>query len=165
MEELAGLSMRAEEAVVVATMSRYDEAALEAAIKTEAGYIGLVASRARGAQVLGALRSKAIPDTLLERVKAPAGLDLGPSRQGEIAVAVLAEVVAHQHRVRGVPSEPLCAPGQAVAYATDPVCGMTVAVVPSALSAQHRGKTYYFCSAHCRQSFRGESDRGTGRRC
>ena len=36
---------------------------------------------------------------------------------------------------------------------TDPVCGMTIDPATAAASAEHEGRTYYFCSAHCHQSF------------
>jgi xanthine dehydrogenase accessory factor len=151
--ELAGSAMGAEDAVVVASMSRYDEAALEAALDSGAGYVGLVASRARGAQVLEVLHSAGVPADRLERVRTPAGLDLGPSSQEEIAVAVLAEIVTHRNRARPTTSEPLCPREPRISRATDPVCGMAVAVTPATIAAEIDGRTHYFCSAHCRKSF------------
>ena len=56
------------------------------------------------------------------RVHSPAGLDLGPATQPEIAVAILAELVAWRH------THHIHAGGEAVLEAVDPVCGMTVAV-------------------------------------
>jgi len=53
--QLAATRMRREDAVVVGTMNRYDEAGLRAALQTAAGYIGLVASRRRGDQVRDSL--------------------------------------------------------------------------------------------------------------
>jgi YHS domain-containing protein len=44
-------------------------------------------------------------------------------------------------------------PGQDPAAQTDPVCGMTVDAAADRPSAEHQGRTYYFCSAHCRQAF------------
>jgi xanthine dehydrogenase accessory factor len=98
------------------------------------------------------LRAAGVPSKALERVTSPAGLDLGPCTQEEIAVAILAEIVAHGHRTRNTTSERLCLDTRAE-QAADPVCGMTVAVVPSTLSARHRERTYYFCSSHCREAF------------
>ena len=48
--------------------------------------------------------------------------------------------------------------GAAVALATDPVCGMTVDPA-TALSHLHVGKIYYFCAAHCRETFRADPER------
>jgi xanthine dehydrogenase accessory factor len=86
----------AAEAVVVAGMGRGDDDAVAAALATGAGYVGLVASARRAEAVKGALRDRGIAG--LEHLRSPAGLDLGPSSQEEIAVAILAELVQWRHR-------------------------------------------------------------------
>jgi len=137
------------DAVVVATMGRGDEDALAAAVALRAGYIGLVASSRRAGVVQEALRARGVPEAEIARVRSPAGLDLGPSTQEEIAVAILAELVAWRH-TRPLPAAlPEAAPAEAV----DPVCGMTVAIAPDAVSAEHEGVTYYFCCPGCRSRF------------
>jgi xanthine dehydrogenase accessory factor len=142
------------EAVVVATMGRGDEEALEAALAGAPGYVGLVASAKRAAVVLGRLRERGVGEELLAQVRSPAGLDLGPSTQEEIAVAVLAELVAWRHLRPASDASPL-----PTAEAVDPVCGMTVAVTEETLSAEHGGTTYFFCAAHCRKRFLAEPER------
>ena len=139
------------DAVVVATMGRGDEDALAAALAGGAGYVGLVASARRAGVVLGALRERGVSEESLARVRSPAGLDLGPSSQEEIAVAVLAELVAWQHTRPGV--EVL------LAEAVDPVCGMTVAVDGAPETTVHEGIAYYFCHAGCRQRFEADPAR------
>ncbi len=86
--------------VVVATMGRYDEDAIEAALATGARYVALVASSRRATAVLGLLAQGGVADEALAKVQAPAGLDLGPLPHDEIAVAVLAEIVAEKARRR-----------------------------------------------------------------
>jgi xanthine dehydrogenase accessory factor len=76
----------------------------------------------------------------------PAGLDLGPSAQEEIAVAILAELVAWRHTHGASPAE-------LVEEAVDPVCGMSVAVAAAKETAVRDGITYYFCDPHCRKQF------------
>jgi xanthine dehydrogenase accessory factor len=93
------------EAVVVATMGRGDEAALESALATEARYVGLVASGRRAAKVMAELREHGLDEHELARVHSPAGLDLGSSTQEEIAVAILAQLIAWRH-TRATPSAP-----------------------------------------------------------
>jgi xanthine dehydrogenase accessory factor len=134
-------------------MGTEDEAALRAALGTPATYVGLIASRRRGAAAVSALREQGIDDEALARVRCPAGLDLGPSSQEEIAVAVLAELVAWWH-TRAVETTPAAA--SAAAEALDPVCGMTVAVAGAKETTLHAGVRYYFCCAGCRRRF--ESD-------
>jgi xanthine dehydrogenase accessory factor len=134
------------EAVVVATMGRGDTEALEAALATPAVYVGLVASARRAARELEALRERGLGEEALARVRSPAGLDLGPLPQPEIAVAVLAELVAWRHASGPVP-------GALPLEAVDPVCGMTVVVGAATPSVEHGGTTYWFCGPGCASSF------------
>lgn len=85
------------DAVVVASMGRGDEEALAAALATRAHYVGLVASARRARSVLATMREVGIGEESLARVHSPAGLDLGASTQEEIAVAILAQLVAWRH--------------------------------------------------------------------
>ena len=136
------------DAVVVATMGHGDEDALETALAGGAGYVGLVASARRAGVVLDGLRARGVDEAAVARVRSPAGLDLGPSSQPEIAVAILAELVAWRHL--GTAHE------ASVVERIDPVCGMTVALGESTETAVHDGVEYAFCGAHCRHRF--ESD-------
>src|SRR5215208_710829 len=144
----------APDAVVVATMGHGDEDALASALKAGVGYVGLVASARRAAVVRDALRAQGVADDDLARVRSPAGRDLGPSTQEEIAVAVLAELVDWRHGLMGDPSglAQNSAAAPAPAEAVDPVCGMTVAVA-GAPTAVRDGVTWYFCSVGCRDHF------------
>jgi xanthine dehydrogenase accessory factor len=139
-------SVEGADAIVIASMGRDDDAAVEAALSTDAGYIGLVASAKRAGSVTADLRARGLDEEALARIRSPAGLDLGPSAQEEIAVAILAEVVAWRH-TRGV------SPADLVEEAIDPICGMTVAVATAKETAELDGVTHYFCSAHCRKKF------------
>ena len=143
--------------IVVATQGHYDEEALERALRTAAPYVGLIASRKRAEAVLGYLRDRGFDDDALSRVHAPAGLDLGHVRTEEIAVAVLAEIVALRaagELEAGPPSEE-----PARHEALDPVCGMTVDVADARYRSVREGTTYYFCSAGCLESFEADPDR------
>jgi len=95
--ESAGVGPRT--ALVIATQGHYDEAALERALSVPAGWIGVVASHRRTAALLATLRARGFPDEALDRLRAPAGLDLGRISHEEIAVAILAELV--QFRAAG----------------------------------------------------------------
>ena len=140
--------------VVVATQGHFDEEALERALATPAAYVGLVASRKRAEAVLGYLRDRGVSDEALARVHVPAGLDLGHVASDEIAVAILAEIV--QLRAAGS-LEAGVAVGAAPRHEElDPVCGMTVDVADARYRTVHAGRTYYFCSAGCLESFESE---------
>jgi xanthine dehydrogenase accessory factor len=144
--------------IVVATQGHGDEEAIEQAVAARPGYLGLVGSRKRGAAVLGYLAERGVPADQLDRVRVPAGLDLGRTSHSEIAVAILAELVQLRasgqlaHHASGAPGSP-AAPAEADLQAVDPVCGMTVTAGPQGRPVDHQGVTYYFCSAGCRAQF------------
>ncbi len=134
--------------VVVATQGHDDEGVLERAVAARPAYIGLVGSRKRGTSVLGYLADRGVPAEQLDRVRVPAGLDLGRTSHAEIAVAILAELV--QLRASGA----IAAPTAAIAsQAVDPVCGMTVSIGAGTPSLTRDGDTYYFCCAACHRAF------------
>jgi xanthine dehydrogenase accessory factor len=154
--------------IVIATQGHGDEDMIERAVALRPAYLGLVASRKRGEAVLGYLAERGVPKDQLDRVHAPAGLDLGRTSHEEMAVAILAELV--QLRASGalaaVPApRPELKPGHRMelklagpAEALDPVCGMTVVPDASALPLKHDGLTYYFCCAGCRRAFEENPD-------
>ena len=140
------------DAVVVATMGRGDEDALVEAIASGAEYVGLVASTRRAGVVRDALRDReGVSEDRLAAVRSPAGLDLGPCTQEEIAVAILAELVAWSHSRGGSP--------RTLLEATDPVCGMTVSRDGNDVSYEYGGTTYYFCCPGCRGMFEADPEK------
>ena len=160
---LNSVALRREDAVVIATMNRYDAEGAEAALATDAGYIGVVASKQRVEKLVELLRSRGVAPETLERLSGPAGFDLGPSTQQEIALAILAEMVAKRHEVEAARPEEFCEPGAAAAQAIDPVCGMSVAIVEGAITAAYDGETYYFCAPGCRDTFLADPARALKR--
>ena len=81
-------------AAVVASLGHGDEEAVRQGLDAGCEYVGLVASHRRGAAVLEQLRTAGVADDQLARVKTPAGLDLRARTHAEIAVSILAELVA-----------------------------------------------------------------------
>ena len=84
--------------VVVSTQGKGDEAALRAAIATEAGYHAFVGSRRKMAALREKLIAAGVNDTAIDHVKAPAGLDLGAITPEEIAMSILAEITLERRR-------------------------------------------------------------------
>ena len=80
--------------VVVSTQGRGDEAALLAALAVDADYVAFVGSHNKADALKAALAQRGVPADRLARLKAPAGLDLGAITPEEIALSILAEIVA-----------------------------------------------------------------------
>lgn len=138
-------------ALIAASHGRDELGALRRALEAGLPYVGLVASRKRGDGVLSELRSDGVPDALLERVDTPAGIAIGARTPAEIALAILARIVAV--RRDGAPAEPPVRVSTAPAGAVDPICGMTVAAVAGTLSIQRDDETVYFCCEGCKSAF------------
>lgn len=137
-------------AVLIATQGHYDEPALEAALDTDAGYIGLIASRKRAETVLGYLEDRGIARDQIDRVVAPAGVDLGHIGHREIGLAVLAELAQRRaHGELGGTGVDVEKPHTAI----DPVCGMEVEIATARWIADYQGETFYFCAPGCKTAF------------
>lgn len=78
-------------------------AVLRAALRSDASYVAMMASRRRAAGLLGDLEAEGIPG--LEKLHVPAGHNLGGRGPGEIALSVMAEIVAEAHGRPGGPMQ------------------------------------------------------------
>ena len=113
-------------AVVVASHGRGKREALSAALLARVPYVGLVASRVRGDGVREALRAEGVGPERIAALRSPAGLDIGARGPREIALAIMAEIVARRE-------SGLAAPGLPVG-----------------------GRRLYFCGERCRAAFRSD---------
>jgi xanthine dehydrogenase accessory factor len=93
-----------------------------------------------------------LPADQLARLKAPAGLDIGATAPEEIAVSILAEIVqVARRRAPDVPAaEPTALRDEVL---RDPVCGMVVDPTTARHRSEVAGRLYYFCCAHCKDTF------------
>lgn len=140
-------------AVVVASHGREEERALTAALEAGVSYVGLVASRLRGTAVVAGLDACAARKAA---VHTPAGLDIGASTPEEIALSILAEIVASRPRPSG--RKPSTAEVASVGTASDPVCGMRVAMVDASLHLDRDGTRWWFCGSGCLRAFAASPD-------
>jgi xanthine dehydrogenase accessory factor len=150
-------------AVVVSSHGNGEETMLAAALRAGVPYVALVASAKRGAAVRAKLE---IADELRSRLHTPAGLQIGARSPEEIAISILAELIAQQDApAPGEPDaevvvQPSVVEGgtpalveggtRALVEATDPVCGMRVAVTAATPQSSVGGETVFFCSVGCR---------------
>jgi xanthine dehydrogenase accessory factor len=135
--------------VAIASMGEGDELAVEAALRSGAGYVALVASRRRAAGVYDYLWERGLDAELMIRLKAPAGLDIGATAPAEIALSILAEIVSKRHKRR----EPAPDVLDAVTTSIDPVCGMEVDIATARWTTEFEGHTIYFCAPGCKRTF------------
>jgi xanthine dehydrogenase accessory factor len=152
--DFTGLGIGPSSAIVIATQGHYDDQALRAALATDAGYVGVVAAEKRASTLLQRLAEDGAEDAALARVHAPAGLDLGSIDHVEIAVAVLADLVARRAAGQLQPVVGEARRREAV----DPVCGMTVFVDDAKHHAVFASTDYWFCSEACRRAFEREPE-------
>ncbi|MHA7969177.1 XdhC family protein [Rhizobium sp. CAU 1783] len=89
---------RGERYLVVSTQGRGDEAALKAAVAAKADYVGFVGSHRKMAALTHELTEAGVAPSVLNRVKGPAGLDLGAITPEEIALSILAEIITLRRR-------------------------------------------------------------------
>jgi xanthine dehydrogenase accessory factor len=148
-----GVPTRGDLGLIVAAHGRDELAVVQAALEAGLPYVGLVASRKRGAAVLDQLREIGVAQELLERVDTPAGLDIGARSAAEIALSILARVVEVRRRsAAGAAAGGVAAASRPVT-AVDPICGMTIVVADDTPSLQHAGQTIYFCCMGCKLKF------------
>jgi xanthine dehydrogenase accessory factor len=167
---------------VVATMGERDEEAIRAALALRPAYLGVVASARRFAQVRESLLAQGVAAAALDSIRSPAGVAIGAQEPAEIAVSVLAEIVALRHAAAEAPrtsetSASSAASGTAETaessetsetaeigeaasgQAIDPICGMTVETAGARHTVEAGGRTWYFCGDGCRGRFLAAPER------
>ncbi len=103
---LEGIPVNPNTCVIIVTRGhQHDETALEQAVRTTSGYIGLIGSRGKIGAIIRNLEKRGIPRSTLERVRAPIGLPIGSKTPEEIAIAIAAELIAHRRGRRLVLAE------------------------------------------------------------
>lgn len=142
--------LRRASVAVAATQGHYDESALHAFLSHDLQFVGLLASPKRAAAITHLLSDQGIDEDRLATLHAPVGLAIGARKPAEVAVSILAEMIAASLEVPEAIEE---TETDAFERAIDPVCGMEVDVFSAAHRAEYEGHTYVFCCAHCRASF------------
>ncbi|OBK21603.1 carbon monoxide dehydrogenase [Mycobacterium asiaticum] len=134
-------------AVVIASHGGPEAEIIRAALDHDVQYIGLVASKVRGASILGELD---ISEAERSRIHTPVGMPIGAKTPPEIAVAIAAELIATLRD--GGLARPARA-DEVRREAVDPICGMTVSIDAATEHVQLAGTDYWFCCSRCRTAF------------
>lgn len=91
--------------VVIVTRGHvHDAEVLAQALKTSAGYIGMIGSRRKREAIYDRLRGQGFTDADLARVHCPIGLSIGAETPEEIAVSIVAQLIAHRAKASGAGS-------------------------------------------------------------
>jgi xanthine dehydrogenase accessory factor len=77
---------------------KFDVPALKTALDAGAGYLGAMGSKKTQARRVDRLKEEGVSEEEIARIRSPIGLDIGGDEGGEIAVAIVAEIIAHRHR-------------------------------------------------------------------
>ncbi len=94
-----GESMDEDSFVVIVTRGHlHDQEVLADALKTNAGYIGMIGSRRKRDQIYKNLLANGVCQTDLDRVYSPIGLDINAETPAEIAVSIAAELISVKNR-------------------------------------------------------------------
>lgn len=169
-------------AVLIATQGEGDEAALEAALRSNASEVLMIASPRKAERLRAVMRQRGIDEAQLARLKAPAGPDAGAKTPQEIALVAITGVLAALRgrsavvgRAAAAPGAtsggpvpaaapvPTAAPGAARATSLaapaestfiNPVCGMAVPITNPKHVETYAGVDYYFCCDGCLVTFR-----------
>ncbi len=158
--DLSQIKITPQTFVVVSTQGEYDEEGLEAAVNTAASYVAFVASKVKAGKVLSYLKEQGLDPEKVNRVRAPAGLDIGASSPEEIAVSILAEIVQARKMVATEQPKSKHVPLPVLNQeARDPICGMTVDVGTAKYKSEFQDVSFYFCCAGCKQTFDKQPDK------
>jgi xanthine dehydrogenase accessory factor len=97
--------IRVDEASRIVILTRghvHDQTVLAQALQTPAGYIGMIGSRRKRDAIYERLRKEGTSSMALDRVHCPIGLDIGAETPEEIAVSIVAELIRHRAKGRGL---------------------------------------------------------------
>lgn len=96
---LAKLEITPDTYIMIVTQgNEFDFECLKAVIRSKAGYIGVISSKAKRVKFFNRLKQAGINAKFLQRIKIPAGLDIGAQTPEEIAVSITAEIIAQQNK-------------------------------------------------------------------
>ena len=138
-------------ALVVAAHGRDELAILRAALEADVQYVGLVASRKRGAGVLDQLRGEGVAEELLARIDTPAGLDIGARTPAEVALSILASIIEVRRRDEHGPA---LVGGRPADRGRSDLRHDRGRERGRAVGRSTRGDTHYFCGEGCLRGVR-----------
>lgn len=146
--------------IVVCTQGENDEDALEQALLSGAPYVAFVASRRKANGVFLTLKQRGLNFDQLKNVRTPAGLDINAKLPEEVAVSILAEIIAFMRSEEAPGGQP--AKGGEAADSDvfiNPVCNIPVSKSTAKHVIEYKGENYYFCCDGCKATFEKDPEK------
>jgi len=140
--------------IIVCTQGEGDAKALDFAMKSDAKYIAFVASRIKAASIYGDLRKQGHDSSAFTKIKTPAGIDINAKTPEEVAVSILAEIIA-DYRSESKPSTEATKPAAVLSddFYVNPVCNIPVQKSTAKHILEYKKEKVYFCCDGCKVSF------------
>ena len=151
--------------IIVTTQGEDDELSVKKALQTSVAYVGFVASAKKSEDIKTYLGSQGISKERIEQLRSPVGLDINAKLASEVAISILAEVIAHFRNKKSAKAA-CCSNAKATEttstpaadkfaedYYINPVCNVPVSKKNPKHIVMHQGEKVYFCCDGCKVSF------------
>lgn len=146
--------------IVVATQGDRDEESLLQALKKESAYVGFISSRKKAGTISNYLLDAGVDPASLDRLHAPAGIDINAKKPDEVAVSIMAEIIRVKNSLDlSIPTTTTYQEEEAPSYYINPVCGVPVDMKHPKHVMQYGDETVYFCCDGCKIKFEKDPDK------
>lgn len=147
--------------IVVATQGDRDEESLLQALKKESSYVGFISSRKKAGTISNYLLDAGVDPASLDRLHAPAGIDINAKKPDEVAISIMAEII----RVKNgldlsiATLSTTTREDESPSYYINPVCGVPVDMKHPKHVMQYGEESVYFCCDGCKIKFEKDPDK------
>ncbi len=139
--------------IIVCTQGENDVAALEYALKSNVNYVSFISSRRKANSIFRQLRDIGFTFDDLKTIKTPAGLDINAKLPEEVAISILAEIIAELRKDPVNDELPTSAATISDNLFINPVCNIPIEKNSAKHIIRYEEKDYYFCCDGCKVKF------------
>jgi xanthine dehydrogenase accessory factor len=160
--DLSSIKYNKQTFIVVATQGEQDELALLEATKKDRNYLAFVASKKKRTSVYEYLKLEGISESILDKIKSPAGLDINAKSPEEVALSILGEIVQtyRQSNSETGKNNPIQSK-EAISdeYYINPVCNIPIEKSTAKHIIDFKNEKVYFCCDGCKVKFEAEREK------
>lgn len=154
--------------IIVTTQGEDDERSVKEALETSVSYVGFVASAKKSDEIKTYLTKEGISEGRVSQLRSPVGLDINAKLASEVAISILAEVIADFRKENKTKAAGSCCGSSKAAeaktstpaddkfaedYYINPVCNVPVSKKNPKHIVEYAGEKVYFCCDGCKVSF------------